>query len=122
MFLRDMHSNTHRPKADLDSKMFFFHIFLSFIFIFIDDVFFVVMAQIKLKKTKKWTNRIFYHMLDVAMVNSYILFHRLHPNYIKKPLPDYRVEVAELLCTIETLNSAKEARPSICLTINYTTT
>lgn len=29
-------------------------------------------------KTKKWTNRIFYHMLDVLMVNAYILHQRLH--------------------------------------------
>lgn len=27
-------------------------------------------------KTSKWTSRVFYHLIDVAMVNAYILYHR----------------------------------------------
>lgn len=27
-------------------------------------------------KTSEWTNRVFYHLIDVAMVNAYIFYHR----------------------------------------------
>lgn len=49
-------------------------------------------------KTRKWTNRIFYHLIDVAMVNAYILYHRLHSEKEKIELPVFRSEVAESLC------------------------
>lgn len=50
-------------------------------------------------KTNKWTNRLFFDLLDVAMVNAYILYHRLpHPDLIE--LPIFRTEIAEAMCTI----------------------
>lgn len=50
-------------------------------------------------KTNKWTNRLFFHLLDVAMVNAYILYHRLQrPDLIE--LPIFRSQVAEAMCKI----------------------
>lgn len=65
-------------------------------------------------KTRKWTSRIFYHLIDVAMVNSYILYHRLHPEMGKLNLPLFRTEVAESLCKHKTVTNKKAVgRPSI---------
>lgn len=53
-------------------------------------------------KTRKWTTRIFFHLLDVAMVNAYLLYQRLHKNTdqsnLNIDLPSFRSEVAESLC------------------------
>lgn len=48
-------------------------------------------------KTRKWTNRIFYHLIDVAMVNAYILYHRIQAGRPKIELPIFRTQVAEAL-------------------------
>lgn len=48
-------------------------------------------------KTRKWSSRTFYHIIDVAIVNAYILYHRIYP-VEKIQLPDFRCEVAESLC------------------------
>ncbi|OWR52641.1 hypothetical protein KGM_202606 [Danaus plexippus plexippus] len=64
-------------------------------------------------KTRKWTNRIFYHMVDVAMVNAYILYHRLHPHADKIELPTFRTQVAESLCVCGTIPVKRSVgRPS----------
>lgn len=49
-------------------------------------------------KTGKWTMRIFYHLLDVAIVNAYVLYHRVHRND-KVELPTFRSMIAESLCS-----------------------
>lgn len=59
-------------------------------------------------KTRKWTNKLFFHMLDLAMVNAYILHNRLHPK-VTEELQAFRIEVAESLCSINTKN--KKGRP-----------
>lgn len=48
-------------------------------------------------KTNKWTNRIFHHLIDVAMVNAYLLFRRVRIDD-KVNLPKFRSDVAEALC------------------------
>lgn len=62
-------------------------------------------------KTRKWTNKLFFHMLDVAMVNAYILHNRLHPK-VTKELQDFRIEVAESLCSINAMKN-KVGRPTL---------
>lgn len=59
-------------------------------------------------KTRKWTNKLFFHMLDMAMVNAYILYNRLHPGD-KKELQNFRIEVAESMCLID--QCKKKGRP-----------
>lgn len=49
-------------------------------------------------KTRKWSNRIFYHLIDVAVINAYLLYHRIHPHKEKIELPMFRTQVAESLC------------------------
>lgn len=55
-------------------------------------------------KTRKWTNRIFFHLLDMALVNAYILYQRLYKLDRRThniELPNFRSEVAESLCQTE---------------------
>lgn len=61
-------------------------------------------------KTRKWTNRIFFHLLDVAMVNAYILYHRSNKE-VTIELPNFRSEVAETLCIISTDSKKPRGRP-----------
>lgn len=49
----------------------------------------------------------FFHILDVAMVNSYVLFHRLQTGNRTTELPKFRTAVAESLCSV---NSTPENR------------
>lgn len=54
-------------------------------------------------KTNKYTNRIFTHLLDVAMVNAYILYHKINkpdPKDTQYQLPSFRAQVAHVLCTL----------------------
>ena len=52
-------------------------------------------------KSNKYTNRLFVHMLDLAMVNAYILFKRINKpddNDRRYQLPNFRAEIASVLC------------------------
>lgn len=65
-------------------------------------------------KTRKWPNRIFFHLIDVAMVNAYILYHRIHQTKENIQLQLFRSEVAESLCKFETVVEKRSiGRPSI---------
>ena len=62
-------------------------------------------------KTRKWTNRFAYHVLDLAMVNAYLL-HRRITSYSKVPkieLPKFREEVAAMLCKSEPRDPKKRS-------------
>lgn len=48
-------------------------------------------------KTRKWTNRLFHHLIDVATVNAYILYSRVRVDE-KIDLPTFRSKIAEALC------------------------
>lgn len=63
-------------------------------------------------KSNKYTNRLFTHLVDVAMVNAYILFKRINitdPNDKKYQLPNFRAEVAQVLCTSQNPTAPKAA-------------
>lgn len=70
--------------------------------------------KIKLR-SKKWYMRIFYHLLDLTMVNAWILYRKV--NKVKGetkvlPLCDFKAEVAECLCKTFT-KPTKRGRPSL---------
>lgn len=53
-------------------------------------------------KTRKYTNRLVYHFLDLTMVNSYVLFKRVHKADQSSELyelPNFRAAVAKVMCT-----------------------
>ncbi|CAK1551297.1 unnamed protein product [Leptosia nina] len=67
-------------------------------------------------KSRKWTMRLFYHFLDLAVINSWVMFKKV--NNIKGNdqllnLGTFRLELAETLCKLGLpANAAKRGRPS----------
>lgn len=63
-------------------------------------------------KTKSASLRIFYHLIDMAMVNSYLLHRRIHGKIFE--LPEFREEVAEVLCHFQQpIEKKSVGRPSL---------
>ena len=64
-------------------------------------------------RSKKWYFRLFYHLVDVAIVNAWLLYKRVCLEKNIKPVnqKSFRIEVAQTLCTIGR-NSIKRGRPS----------
>lgn len=65
-------------------------------------------------RSKKWYIRIFYHLIDVSLVNSWLLYKRAFVERNKEKtlsLLDFRLEVAESLCKTST-STARKGRPS----------
>lgn len=53
-------------------------------------------------KSKKWYIRIFYHLIDVTVVNSWLLYKKMckERGEQAKGLADFRVELGETLCLL----------------------
>ncbi|XP_072401095.1 uncharacterized protein [Diabrotica undecimpunctata] len=65
--------------------------------------------------TRKWNNRIFYHLIDVAVINAYLLYHRIHTKKEKTEFPVFRTQVAESLCLCDMAPVKRPVgRPSSC--------
>ena len=66
-------------------------------------------------KSKKWYFRIFYHLLDLAVINSRILYKEVllkkAPNAKLLNQKHFRIEVAQCLCSMGK-NGQKRGRPS----------
>lgn len=69
-------------------------------------------------KSPKWYLRLFYHLLDLAVINSWILMKR---NFIAKDIPSkqlqnfgqFRNDLADALCNVGSyINGNKRGRPS----------
>lgn len=69
-------------------------------------------------KSKKWTNRLFYHLLDMSVINCWIFYKKVllkngaNPKNILK-LTDFRTELAETLCKYGSTSENKRGRPSL---------
>lgn len=61
-------------------------------------------------KTRKWINRIFHHLIDVAMVNAYLLYRRVRIGD-KMDLASFRSTVAEALCFSKNGAVKRRGRP-----------
>ena len=68
-------------------------------------------------RSKKWYMRIFYHLLDVSMINAWILFKLVHNREEHMRLADFRASAAEALCKADQLVTPKRGRPSSQLEI-----
>lgn len=61
-------------------------------------------------KSRKWTNRLFYHLLDMTCINNWILYKRINhsnPGIKNLRLIDFKLEVANSL--FEYKNPSKDA-------------
>lgn len=68
-------------------------------------------------KSRKWTMRLFYHLLDITIINSWVLYKNVN---VKKGTPqkdilklaDFRTELADTLCQYQNRPDNKRGRPS----------
>lgn len=66
----------------------------------------------------EWTNRLFYHLLDMSVINSWIVYKKgfleknANPKNILK-LVAFRTELAETLCKYGNTSENKRSRPSL---------
>lgn len=65
-------------------------------------------------KTRKWTNRLFHHLIDVSLTNAYILYNRVRVDG-KMELADFRSSIAEALCYFANGAKRRVGRPSATL-------
>ena len=68
------------------------------------------------RKSKKWWQRIFWHFVDVTLVNSFIIYSQLFPEKNMK-LKLFRLSVVDSLIKIP--NGAKRGRPPSKSAMNY---
>lgn len=61
-------------------------------------------------RTRKWYMRLFYHIIDITVINAWLLHRRMHVNSMK--LLEFRLELATTLCAIGCSSSSKRGRPS----------
>jgi hypothetical protein len=64
-------------------------------------------------RSKKWYMRLFYHLIDVTIVNAWLLYRRVHQDENYMRLADFRAEVAESLCKAGQVVTPKRGRPVI---------
>lgn len=62
--------------------------------------------------SRKWYMRLFYHLLDITVINAWLLMRRYNKDKPVMKLADFRIELANTLCTIGTPRSTKRGRPS----------
>ncbi|XP_055924599.1 piggyBac transposable element-derived protein 2-like [Argiope bruennichi] len=67
-------------------------------------------------RSKKWYFRLFYHLLDLTIINAWLLYKRVHKQKrnSEKPmkLVTFRLQLAETLCLHGQVKSLKRGRPS----------
>lgn len=63
-------------------------------------------------RSRKWYMRLFYHLLDVTVINSWLLYLRAKGNRGNLKLVEFRLELAEALCRMGAINRLKRGRPS----------
>lgn len=67
-------------------------------------------------RSKKWYFRLFYHLLDLTVVNSWLLYRRVEKqknNSKYLPLSKFRTQLAESLCRVGQKSATKRGRPSL---------
>lgn len=66
-------------------------------------------------KSRKWKNRLFFHMLDMTAVNAWILHKRINKGrreYKQMRLIDFKLEVADVMFSYGSVEPNKRGRPT----------
>lgn len=65
-------------------------------------------------RTKKWYLRLFYHLVDMTIINSWLLYRKISTQRGEKylPLAKFRAELAYCLCKQGQTSTSKRGRPS----------
>ncbi|XP_047135383.1 piggyBac transposable element-derived protein 2-like [Hydra vulgaris] len=60
--------------------------------------------------SKKWYHRIFFHLIDMSIINAWILWQKRNPS---TPLVKFKLAVADLLSNYQVSRKRKAGRPSL---------
>ena len=64
------------------------------------------------RKHVKWYKKLFFYLVDIAIVNSFLLFKQLHPERSRTTLPHFKVQLArQLLESADIPDYTKRGRP-----------
>lgn len=63
-------------------------------------------------RSRKWYMWLFYHLLDIAIINSWLLYRRCNEGNKTMSLLDFRIELATTLCSIGVPVPLRRGRPS----------
>ncbi|CAI6371755.1 unnamed protein product [Macrosiphum euphorbiae] len=67
-------------------------------------------------RTKKWYMRLFYHMLDMTIINSWLLYKRVQKengNNAPMKLKAFRIDIATCLTKVGQIQTPKRGRPTL---------
>lgn len=67
-------------------------------------------------KSRKWTNRVLYHLLDMTVVNSWLLYKRINKTrqgFKPMRLIDFKLEIADTLFSFKSVQPLARGRPRI---------
>lgn len=72
-----------------------------------------IIGRYKIKmRSRKWYMRLFYHLLDITVINAWLLYRRCNKGKSVMKIADFRLELAYTLCCIGSSTSTKRGRPS----------
>jgi len=63
-------------------------------------------------RSKKYYMKIFYHLIDLCVVNAWLLYRRVHPSEPYLPLVDFKILISEVLCEIKRTTPKRKGRPT----------
>lgn len=51
-------------------------------------------------RSKEYYTKIFYHIIDLCIVNAWLLYRRVNNNESYLPLVDFKILISEVLCEV----------------------
>ena len=66
-------------------------------------------------KSRKWTMRLFYHLLDMTCLNAWVLYKQIHKGTQRENirLVDFKLELADTLFSYNQQQTIKRGRPNL---------
>lgn len=64
-------------------------------------------------KSKKYYIKIFFHVLDLCVVNAWLLYRRVHTDNFYLPQVDFKLLVSEVLCAEQKVSPKRRGRPTM---------
>lgn len=63
-------------------------------------------------RSKKYYMKIFYHLIDLCVVNAWLLYRRVHPSEPYLSLVDFKILISEVLCEMKRTTPKRKGRPT----------
>uniref|UniRef100_A0A2S2QMI0 PiggyBac transposable element-derived protein domain-containing protein n=1 Tax=Sipha flava TaxID=143950 RepID=A0A2S2QMI0_9HEMI len=70
-----------------------------------------LITVIQILRSKKYM-KIFYHIIDLCVVNAWLLYRRVNNNESYLPLVDFKMLISEVLCEVKRTTPKRKGRPT----------